>query len=161
MGYSREPGQPKQYVQDTIKSNSKLLKELLGHGDSHIYVCGDSNMAHAVSASFAAVIGKHLCRPFSLSDYTPARLLVHAFVHSINRSFVCLVVHLFIHVFIHACSHLSIHACIHSFMHSSEHSSMHSFACSCTHVSVHSLVHAFMCSFIHSCVHSFIHVFIL
>lgn len=72
MGYSREPGQPKQYVQDTIKSNSKLLKELLVHGDSHIYVCGDSNMAHAVSASFAAVIGTHLSRPFSLSDYMSA-----------------------------------------------------------------------------------------
>ncbi len=126
VGYSREPGQPKQYVQDTIKSNSKLLKELLVHGDSHIYVCGDSNMAHAVSASFAAVIGNHLSRPFSLSDYTSARLLIHTFVHSISRSFICLVVHSFVHVFIHACSHLSIHLCIHS----------------CTHVSIHQCIHS-------------------
>ncbi len=125
VGYSREPGQPKQYVQDTIKSNSKLLQELLVHGDSHIYVCGDSNMAHAVSASFAAVIGTHLCRPFPLSDYTSARLLTRTFVHSINRSFVCLFVHSCVHVFIHACSHLSIHSCTHLSIHQCIHSLGH------------------------------------
>jgi len=65
VGYSREPGHPKQYVQDAIKSSSKLLKDLLAHPNSHIYVCGDSNMANAVSASFAAVIGGHPCTAHS------------------------------------------------------------------------------------------------
>lgn len=63
VAYSRQPGQPKQYVQDAIKANSKLLEQLLAHPNSHIYVCGDSNMAHAVSASFAAVMGKPVCCP--------------------------------------------------------------------------------------------------
>ena len=40
------------------EQEAPTIKQAL-HGDnSHIYICGDSRMAHAVSVSFAEVIGE-------------------------------------------------------------------------------------------------------
>ena len=63
-------------MQDAVKANGKLLKELLQHPNSHIYVCGDSNMAHAVSASFAAVIGGHTTLDKELSFHVAIAAII-------------------------------------------------------------------------------------
>ena len=51
-------------LQDMVLEQQGTLKEMLAAPNSHIYICGDSNMAAAVSAAFAGIIGGWLwCRP--------------------------------------------------------------------------------------------------
>eukprot|EP00898_Chlorokybus_atmophyticus_P007291 jgi/Chlat1/7563/Chrsp63S00556 len=57
LAYSREPGRRKHYVQDVIMAEKKKLTALLKAPDAHIYVCGDSHMASAVSSAFTSIIG--------------------------------------------------------------------------------------------------------
>eukprot|EP00795_Rhopilema_esculentum_P015606 gene15605-6882_t len=47
--FSREPGQPKQYVQDLLKKNYEQICELILLNGGHIFVCGDVSMASDVS----------------------------------------------------------------------------------------------------------------
>ena len=47
-------------LQDMVLEQQGTLKELLAAPNSHIYICGDSNMAAAVSAAFAGIIGEWL-----------------------------------------------------------------------------------------------------
>jgi cytochrome P450/NADPH-cytochrome P450 reductase len=53
--FSRDPGQPKRYVQDSIAEQSSEVWKLL-QGDGIIYVCGDaSRMAPDVRRAFAGI----------------------------------------------------------------------------------------------------------
>ncbi|MGA0121797.1 MAG: cytochrome P450 [Gaiellales bacterium] len=53
--YSREPGQPRQYVQDRLRANGEAVASLLAAG-AHVYVCGDgAQMAPAVRGAFAEI----------------------------------------------------------------------------------------------------------
>jgi cytochrome P450/NADPH-cytochrome P450 reductase len=55
MGFSRAPGQPKEYVQDSIRAQADEVWRLLGEG-AIVFVCGEANrMAPAVRAAFMDV----------------------------------------------------------------------------------------------------------
>lgn len=64
--FSREPGQPKQYVQDLVTEKADCLRPLIHGGGAHVYVCGNANMASPVkdalraldAAAFDAIIHK-------------------------------------------------------------------------------------------------------
>jgi nitric oxide synthase oxygenase domain/subunit/sulfite reductase alpha subunit-like flavoprotein len=47
VGFSREQGQPKMYVQDKMREDADMLVKLLLEG-AHFYVCGDISMARDV-----------------------------------------------------------------------------------------------------------------
>jgi len=53
--YSREPGQPKQHVQDLVKAKADHLKALLGGGHAHVYLCGSAHMASPVKDALRAI----------------------------------------------------------------------------------------------------------
>ncbi|MEF7612808.1 benzoyl-CoA 2,3-epoxidase subunit BoxA [Aquincola sp. MAHUQ-54] len=48
LAFSRQPEQPKRYVQDLIRERSADLAELLKDGHTHIYVCGLKSMEEGV-----------------------------------------------------------------------------------------------------------------
>ena len=48
FAFSRTPGQPKRYVQDTMRERAADLVELLKDGQSHFYVCGLKSMEEGV-----------------------------------------------------------------------------------------------------------------
>ncbi len=55
-GFSREPGQPRQYVQDRIRARADRIGELLEQGAA-VYVCGDgSQMAPAVRTAIGEIL---------------------------------------------------------------------------------------------------------
>jgi len=80
LALSREPGQPRTYVQDVVDDEAKRLRDLIlprrnDDGESldqsigtrkkriarelgHVYVCGDSLMADAVKKALARALGK-------------------------------------------------------------------------------------------------------
>jgi len=53
--YSREPGQPKQYVQDLLKAEAAYFSECLSNRRTHIYVCGGSSIATEVKEALAKI----------------------------------------------------------------------------------------------------------
>jgi cytochrome P450/NADPH-cytochrome P450 reductase len=56
VAFSREPGQPKVYVQGHVRSQAAELCALLDQG-AYVYVCGDArNMAPDVQAAFTAIL---------------------------------------------------------------------------------------------------------
>ncbi|KXZ51504.1 hypothetical protein GPECTOR_12g467 [Gonium pectorale] len=55
--FSREPGAPKQYVQDVVGANGAMLGPLLRDKRCHVYVCGGSAMAQEVAVAFRKVLG--------------------------------------------------------------------------------------------------------
>ena len=59
--YSRVAGQPRVYVQDRIRSEATAMAALLGHTNTHIYICGLKGMESGVDEAFADV-----CRAASL-----------------------------------------------------------------------------------------------
>merc|ERR1740129_1132420 len=64
--FSREPGQPKRYVQQVLSAESALLGPLLGSDRAHVYLCGGAALAspvrealHGINASgFDAIVQK-------------------------------------------------------------------------------------------------------
>ena len=48
LAFSRNPGQPKRYVQDLMRERSADLAALLKDGQSHFYVCGLKSMEEGV-----------------------------------------------------------------------------------------------------------------
>ncbi|NXG42365.1 NOS2 protein, partial [Psilopogon haemacephalus] len=59
--YSRQPGQPKVYVQDILKSKleSKVCN-LLQEEEGHLYVCGDVRMARGVAEALKGILARRL-----------------------------------------------------------------------------------------------------
>ncbi|NXV83388.1 NOS2 protein, partial [Atlantisia rogersi] len=59
--YSRQPGQPKVYVQDIIQSKLETkVCNLLHKEEGHLYVCGDVRMAKDVAQTLKGMLAKHL-----------------------------------------------------------------------------------------------------
>ena len=59
--YSRVPNEPRVYVQDRIRSEAAAMAALLGHANTHVYICGLKGMESGVDEAFADV-----CRGASL-----------------------------------------------------------------------------------------------
>jgi benzoyl-CoA 2,3-dioxygenase component A len=59
LAYSREADQPKQYVQDLIRTRGDALARLLADEDSYIYICGLKAMEAGVNEAFADVCRSH------------------------------------------------------------------------------------------------------
>ncbi len=57
--FSREPGKPKEYVQDRIHKCSDQVAALLESGQTHIYVCGLKGMEEGVETAFKDVCSGH------------------------------------------------------------------------------------------------------
>ncbi|CAG9172072.1 benzoyl-CoA 2,3-epoxidase subunit BoxA [Cupriavidus respiraculi] len=55
FAFSRDPGQPRRYVQDAIREAGPAVLALLDDPDAHIYVCGLKGMEDGVLAAFAAL----------------------------------------------------------------------------------------------------------
>lgn len=56
VALSREPGQPRVYVQDLVKASGPQIWQLLQQG-AHVYVCGDAKrMAPDVRAAFEGLV---------------------------------------------------------------------------------------------------------
>ncbi|VDI59533.1 nitric-oxide synthase, brain [Mytilus galloprovincialis] len=54
--FSREPGQPKTYVQDMIKKNGQEVFDAVFKNGGHFYVCGDVQMASDVTETLCKII---------------------------------------------------------------------------------------------------------
>ncbi len=59
LAYSRQPGQPKHYVQDLIRARGDELARLLKDENSYIYICGLKAMEAGVDEAFADVCRSH------------------------------------------------------------------------------------------------------
>ena len=59
LAFSRIPGEPKQYVQDLIRSRAADVARLLRSDHSHIYICGLKGMEAGVDAAFRDVCDRH------------------------------------------------------------------------------------------------------
>ena len=57
--YSRLPDQPKEYVQDRMRTRGDALGPLLARETTHIYVCGLRGMEAGVEASLEAIASEH------------------------------------------------------------------------------------------------------
>ena len=57
--FSREPGKPKEYVQDRIHKCSDQVATLLESGQTHIYVCGLKGMEEGVETALKDVCSGH------------------------------------------------------------------------------------------------------
>lgn len=55
LALSRQPGQPKQYVQDRIRARREDMTRLLADQNTHIYVCGLKGMEAGVEEALADV----------------------------------------------------------------------------------------------------------
>ena len=53
--FSREPGQPRRYVQDEILFQQQQVLEYLQDNDSHIYICGLRAMEEGVDKAFEKI----------------------------------------------------------------------------------------------------------
>ncbi|XP_013151690.1 nitric oxide synthase, inducible isoform X2 [Falco peregrinus] len=59
--YSRQPGQPKVYVQDILQSKLETkVCNLLHKEEGHLYVCGDVHMARDVAQTLKGLLAKYL-----------------------------------------------------------------------------------------------------
>lgn len=59
--FSREPEQPKEYVQDRIRSHAEKVARWLRDDDTYIYLCGHKRMEEGVNAALTDV-----CRQYGL-----------------------------------------------------------------------------------------------
>ncbi len=59
LAFSRQPGQPKQYVQDLIRARGDALARLLQDENSYFYICGLKAMEAGVDEAFADVCRSH------------------------------------------------------------------------------------------------------
>ncbi len=59
LAFSRQPDQPKQYVQDLIRARGDALARLLQDENSYIYICGLKAMETGVDEAFADVCRSH------------------------------------------------------------------------------------------------------
>lgn len=57
--FSREPGKPREYVQDRILTCADQVAELLRSERTHIYVCGLKGMEEGVESAFFKVCSEH------------------------------------------------------------------------------------------------------
>lgn len=57
--FSREPGKPKEYVQDRIRKCADRVAALLTKDQTYIYICGLKGMEQGVEDAFAAVCSEH------------------------------------------------------------------------------------------------------
>jgi benzoyl-CoA 2,3-dioxygenase component A len=55
FAFSRVPGQPKQYVQDVIRTRADKVARMLADENAYIYVCGLKGMEDGVIAAFRDV----------------------------------------------------------------------------------------------------------
>ncbi|KAK3084578.1 hypothetical protein FSP39_015724 [Pinctada imbricata] len=56
VALSREPGQPKTYVQDLMKKNADKIFEQIVKRGGHFYVCGDVGMASDVTTTLGKIL---------------------------------------------------------------------------------------------------------
>ena len=69
--FSRQPRRQKEYVQDLIKQQSGLLKQLVREEDAHVYICGDAKrMAKDVWQCFVDILGD--CGPEYVAEMRKA-----------------------------------------------------------------------------------------
>ncbi|MGB2882628.1 MAG: benzoyl-CoA 2,3-epoxidase subunit BoxA [Rhodoferax sp.] len=61
VAYSREPNQPKEYVQDRIRSQAEKVAHWLRDENTYIYICGHKRMEEGVHAAMTDV-----CRQYGL-----------------------------------------------------------------------------------------------
>ncbi|MEO6566196.1 MAG: benzoyl-CoA oxygenase, partial [Casimicrobiaceae bacterium] len=59
LAYSRVPGQPRQYVQDLIRTRSDDVARRLADPQTFIYVCGLKGMEQGVADAFREVCTTH------------------------------------------------------------------------------------------------------
>jgi len=60
IGYSRQKGAPKQYVQDLLEDFGPSLASLLLHKDgTHVYICGDARMAKSCTDTCISALQKY------------------------------------------------------------------------------------------------------
>jgi benzoyl-CoA 2,3-dioxygenase component A len=59
LALSRVPGQPRQYVQDLIRSRASDVARLLRDEETYIYVCGLKGMEEGVEEAFRYVCREH------------------------------------------------------------------------------------------------------
>ncbi|XP_065830378.1 nitric oxide synthase, inducible-like [Oscarella lobularis] len=57
--YSRDPNQPKQYVQDQLKQEGEYIMRKLRKENGHFYVCGDVSMAADVGKTLEVIFEQH------------------------------------------------------------------------------------------------------
>lgn len=55
FAFSRQPGQPKHYVQDQLRAHAETIAALLQNPNGHIYVCGLKAMEHGVEAALSDI----------------------------------------------------------------------------------------------------------
>ena len=53
--FSRIPGQPKEYVQDRMRTERESVAEMLGDARTHIYICGLKGMEEGVEAALTEI----------------------------------------------------------------------------------------------------------
>jgi len=59
LAFSREPGQPKTYVQDLIRARGRDVERLLRDDNCYIYLCGLKGMESGVLEAFRDVCSEH------------------------------------------------------------------------------------------------------
>ena len=59
LAFSRQPGQPKHYVQNLIRARADALARLLQDQNSYVYICGLKAMEAGVDEAFADVCRSH------------------------------------------------------------------------------------------------------
>lgn len=59
LAFSRDPGKPKEYVQDRMRARSDAVARLLDDDNTFVYLCGHKQMESGVDAAFAEICGKH------------------------------------------------------------------------------------------------------
>ena len=59
LAFSRVPGQPRQYVQDLIRSRADDIVRLLKDGNTYLYLCGLKGMEKGVDEAFADICSSH------------------------------------------------------------------------------------------------------
>lgn len=55
FAFSRQPGQPKNYVQDQLRANAEEVAALLRDPNGYIYICGLKAMEHGVEAALSDI----------------------------------------------------------------------------------------------------------
>ncbi len=59
FAFSRQPDQPKQYVQDRVRARSEEVARLLADPDSYFYICGHKRMENGVNLALAEICVAH------------------------------------------------------------------------------------------------------
>ncbi|MGI9132769.1 MAG: benzoyl-CoA oxygenase, partial [Rhodoferax sp.] len=57
--FSREAGQPKEYVQDRILARAEKVARWLSEEGTYVYICGHKRMEEGVHAALAEVCRQH------------------------------------------------------------------------------------------------------